>query len=696
MNLKASKYLEEHIQKKYPRYWDKIDGAERIHFIGSIANNSSFKKYDVDSVLSGKCDVVIDKLVDKYAQVKISDVWLELISEYLSDYIKNRYPMYYNAIHPQEFKEFVKNIALNSAIKERGLNAVLSGDADKIINGLVVEYAKLRLTNTWANFGSLCNYIKDIIVKEVGEDVSKLNETTLNDIVREIALGVCVNSKKEYSEYMIGSYDKIFLTNFDAHYDEINSKCYNRIKKVMGDASVKVTFDEDTYIEILDDLLSDLIKNYNKDEILSGACDKKIITKYNELVEQKREQVQAYIKSVIQGMMLILGVPIDRVVADLTKMVMDTKELSASKMLAGKLDRLIEGYAERAREKVETSRRQKTIDDKEQLQADVDATKRYIFDKIKTETEGMNISSQDKSAMTRTILKILCEQYGQSYRNILDGKCDSLITNLIVRNAMAYASVKGEGKQSRRKRGKKKSKISKALLALILAAIIALATAIGAATIKIGGAIYDSVGEFVQDVQGADAKKAVDRFDGFDYSYIYIKGTNAFEPTARNTVDFYQKVAECGYEDPEYYYLGFYRAYVNVRDDRLFIMDTMLSRAQHRTEDMEGAESFYEGIASDSCFLEFAINRLKALGCEKINDEKYDGIVSAYLSAKGRASKGKTPMDCMSKEDVDLATEIMKMYAEYSEDKMVEFGELCLASDEVAKVVTLAGVRRGA
>ena len=121
--------------------------------------------------------------------------------------------MYYAAIHPQEFEEFVKNIALNSAIKERGLNAVLAGETDKIINGLVVEYAKLRLTNTWANFGSLCNYIKDIIVKTVEEDASKLNEATLNDIVREIALGVCVNSKKEYSEYMIGSYDKIFLTN---------------------------------------------------------------------------------------------------------------------------------------------------------------------------------------------------------------------------------------------------------------------------------------------------------------------------------------------------------------------------------------------------------------------------------------------------------------------------------------------------
>ena len=95
-------------------------------------------------------------------------------------------------------------------------------------------------------------------------------------------------------------------------------------------------------------------------------------------MERKREQVQTYIRSVIERMMLIFGVPVDKVVADLTRMVMDTKELSASKMLAGKLDKLIESYADRSREKIGSSSKQKAANDKEQMQADADATKRYI------------------------------------------------------------------------------------------------------------------------------------------------------------------------------------------------------------------------------------------------------------------------------------------------------------------------------
>lgn len=678
MNFEVSKYLNKYIQEKYPRYLEQMGSSGKLQLVSSIANNPTFKKYDVESVLAGKCDYWLDEIIDKYAQQKLSSLWIELVSDYLRDYIQERYPMYYDAMQPRDFEAFLKSIALNSIFKERGLNAILAGDTDVVINNLVVEYAKLKLTNTWANFGSLCHYIQDIIMKRYNEEVSMINTNTLENIIKDIALSLSALDEKDYSQYMIGSFDKIFLTNFDGHYDELKRICYQYIKKTVDNDSHSKVCDKNIYIEILDELLVYSLKEFDKVNILNGSCDNKILDAFNKLVLEKKKKIQSYIYSVINNMTLVYGVPVEKVVSDLTKKVFETGELSAKKMFNGELDDDIEKYAEGEKTLKEEKNKDKVVEETNaKLQLESMQAKQYIYEKVKNIAGRINMSKEEKSALTREILAILYENHRYSFNDILNGKCDILIGNIISSSMMSYNSVKNNKTNPKIKRSHKKKKVPKTVTTLLLVAALTVSTTVGISTSK---KVSDGFGyaiEFVSDIKNVDAKKAVDDFDGYDYSYIYIKGTDAFQPTAKNTVEFYNKAVATGYDESGYCYLGFYRAYENVRDDRLDIMDSMLSYAKITAKQNKQYSQMYNKIAGDSCFLEFAMNRLEEMGCKEIKDEKYINALSSYKEASA-LHVGKPPMDYVNDENTKLIKEIMEMYQKYSEKLLVEFGNVRL------------------
>ena len=145
-----------------------------------------------------------------------------------------------------------------------------------------------------------------------------------------------------------------------------------------------------------------------------------------------------------------------------------------------------------------------------------------------------------------------------------------------------------------------------------------------------------------------------------------------------------------GYNNLNYDYLGFYRAYENVRDDRLYIMDTMLNIARNEIVKKESGTEFQKNISSASCYLEFAIDRLEDMGCEEIKDQKYHNALFEYLKVKNE-HPGDEVLQHMKNSDRRVIEDIMQKYQDYSSELLKEFGEIRQEQKDTMKVSMLSG-----
>ena len=168
-------------------------------------------------------------------------------------------------------------------------------------------------------------------------------------------------------------------------------------------------------------------------------------------------------------------------------------------------------------------------------------------------------------------------------------------------------SVVNENPPKKINHNTKKRRLSKSFIALILVAVIALA-AVGKVAYNIVDSVIESGQETYYDIKSVDAKNTVKDFDGFDYSYMYVRSAPRFKETMENTVKFYNKVVDKGY-DSNFQYLAFYKAYENVRQDRLYIMDYMLDMACLEAKN-QGNKEAYEDLYGYSCYLDFAMDSI--------------------------------------------------------------------------------------
>lgn len=637
MNLEISKYLNEYIQKKFPMYYEVINKAEFMSFVNSIASNSLFKGQGKDVVLAGNMDSVIDELVDKYAQLKLTKIWQSTLYKYLSEYIERKFPMYYKAISKGELNTFINSIASNSVFKDRGLNVVLLGDTDKIIDELVERYAQLQVTSVWANFSNLCNYIKNIIVQTPDTNAEMINEKTLDDIVKKIAEGF-VKDNSDYSYYMNGAYDKIFLGGYDAHYDRIKKDCYQYVKNVVVSSNVKVCYDNTTYEDLLEQVMMLVLQQYQVEEITSGLYDESIIAKFEICSREMRRRVQKHITSVINGMTLLMGIPVNEVVADITKMACETGELSASKLVNGELDQLIENYASRKRKANDSS----------------DA-RRHIYQKIRV-MNSANMSDEKLEKCTDEIFNILYRNHGFSLKSIECGEHDDLISNNFQRMIMEYNTVQRKNVPKRVKHNPKKRKINQ-----ILPMLLVTATLVGV----VGGASY-GIGELKEGIEDLSSdmryNSITSAMSNSRYAYIYTKYTDGYNTNIQEVINDYNNYSKFG---DIYGYIGFYEVYKHTNNDALAIMDSLLVDVDYKISN----GNYDTKLNIDTyCFLEFAYNRLVEMGCEEVQQEKYMNAIEKYKEVKySNVDENKTTLDCIKdKKVLELIGDIMDMYDEYS------------------------------
>lgn len=601
------------------------------------------------------------------------------VLEYLKEYIKNKYPMYYDVNNQVDFMQFINLIAsdkkfeseLKAKSTDRSINDVLkNGDIDYVIDDLVDVYAKDRYFKIWDNLEDLSNRIKAAILKESKKNskIEVVSEDVLNRISNEIALGIIKNEDiVDYSPYKNGTYDEKYVEDYNYYLVEYKKIVLNHVENVINRKleHSKFRVSDDTYALMLSNISSIIMRDFEFDKILNGSCDRQIIRALNffrkKLIEEISAHVHEYIVKEIDNLM---GVSITDVTDDILKVTVVTGEISADKLLKGKLNSIINGFVSRRREKApgvkEAVNRIKCLIikyfDSSLSDDEIDEITIRIYEKLQTQ------SIFDK--------------------DIVSSDYEGYIKKLIDEEMRVFMSVEQKGKPKSIKPNWLKKLFPKHIISLALAATMVIGT--GKAVVNGIQTVITSASQFFNDIKNSKSKKTVDEFDGYKYSLIFTRYTDAFNPMINNVTDFYNK--SLGYSDPEYAYLGFYRMYGNVMEDKLAIMDMVLYDLQWNSKNNPELSGFYEKISKYDCYLDFVLDRLEAMGCKEINDDKYREAIGVYKNAmRAVDDENETAMDILIvsfSKHADAIEEIMSLYREYSAECEVRFGnELITIND---------------
>lgn len=434
--------------------------------------------------------------------------------------------------------------------------------------------------------------------------------------------------------------------------DYINFKNYVK-NAIYGNYSV--AYSEDTLNYLVDVIVNKLMKSYTYDDLMRGKVEKEIGLIYegafSELCNKMREYVKSYL---INSIMPLMDVREGEIAEKMVKAIMTGSKYNATDLFLGKYDTLIENSAMHYEQEAKKNRPNSAT---------------YIFKIILNEDETLeDYVIQAYAAKIEQILR----NRGLHASDIVSGKYDNEIVVLYRRIVMRNNSVKTDeaprkgNNPNKMKHTPNKRKWWFGQRFLIIVALLA--------SLGIGSFGYAVVDGIVDGVKGHNAGQAVNNFDGYSYTLIHTKYTDAYKPTAQNVLDFYSKVCEFG--DSNYDCLGFYRAYSNVADNRLAIMDNMLSLVKNNARQNDKYSGLYNLIGNSSCYVEFACDRLVDMGCEEIQNEKYAEAVAAYKDAKIDANGDEIPFNLLSKKDQRLIEKIMEMYREYSEQWQIELGVL--------------------
>lgn len=587
------------------------------------------------------------------------------VFEYLRDYIQYKFPMYYKESNQTEFMAFIDMIESDPEFKKKldeltkgdnVENTLKSGKLDKSIDLLVDRYAQIKYTDIWSSFDALYNYIRNQI-REKADGVDRVSDAIVNGIARDIALRLVQNNDMEVSYYMNGSYNDIFVSNFDAYCERICEECYKKVKDVVSKSEINVSCDKNSYNHLLELTTASIIHDFNNIDIVNGVHDEDIKKRFKFYLKRLMISIRQHVTNVINNMDLLPGVPVEEVINEVTKMVMVTGEVSAQKLLDGKLDGFIESCATKKR-----------------MLLDPEEVIKHIYKQILIED---NLCREDDELLdiATKICSVLHDEMGYSYPNIMAGKYDGVIRYLFNLMESKDLSLEGNGESNEIEYKPKKKRVSKSQILLALVAVLVTLGA-GSLVYKVGVEIVDSVSEGYSWLINIDARNAVDKFDGFEYSSIYTTVAPDYKSTTDNVLTFYLKVEEAGY-DEVYGHIGFYRAYNSVKDDRLWIMDDMLDRVQKQAANDERYGNLDDDIRYNTCYLDYAYDRLEQMGCEEIKDKKYQDAVSAYEYAMWGHSDGE-PMKKLSEKDQKLVREIMEMYQKYSKKYEADLGNMLL------------------
>lgn len=408
-----------------------------------------------------------------------------------------------------------------------------------------------------------------------------------------------------------------------------------------------------------------LIVDYNYLDLSKGLYDDKIKEEYNNICKDLEKRVASYI---INNIDLLDGINHKEVASQFVNLIISNDKYDVNMYFDGSYNKLINDLCIRnkmvnSEKKVENAKNairkliENRVTDKKNLNEIVDK----IYNKL---VERKYLYSDIINGNVNSYILNLCNEY--SFAVFRPERINNVGFGDINRSRMKEQSVVNGNSLDKFKVRRGKEKVNKVVITLAV---------LGTLVASTYGVVHSSYNTYMSN----QAISTVREWDGYSYSNIFTLHTDAFNTTAKNVVDTYDDYLR--FENDNYKYLGFYRAYVSVKADRLYIMDNMLKVIKE--DDSVNGRLLKGELRTTSCYLEFMYDRLVEMGYNDINEDDFNRLLNEYLQVRND-HRYEEPVQYLSKKHKKMVEKIRDKYIEYSEKYLVEFGMMLSDSETLS------------
>lgn len=494
------------------------------------------------------------------------------------------------------------------------------------------------------------NYVKKYFRYNYMTIYNKFSKKDMEELVDKITANI--TSKYTAMEIRSGKVDIIISKSIEACAKRCKAKFYEKyigLKNHIYDylRINNLCLCHDKTVELIADRMVDKIR-YNHTKLMFEQYDSEIDKYYDVVYDNLYKQMHSYIcKYISKQMDQLYNINEEALADNIINELMANSRYSASDLLLGRCNDLIMSHVEKHINTIEGSR-----------PASVEHICKYVVNNI----EDVTVDEQLVRDAMR--IDILLTDRGLSSEDIVSGNYDDEICKVYLGILMRRNSVVNEDTATLVKRFIKTSKVPRYIAGLLIAA-----------TLSTGVGVLISNG--IDSQERASAETEIAKIDDFEYSDIYTIHNDDFAPTVDNVLKFYSDFKD--YNDNDYNYLGFYRAYSYIKEDRLTIMDQMLDSVKRKAASNDEYSEFYSSIEHCSSYLEFIYDRLDDMGFEEIRLERYQDALSDYVLASYSADEEETAMDVLEekgkKETIETIEEVVRKYQELSDERILELGK---------------------
>lgn len=446
--------------------------------------------------------------------------------------------------------------------------------------------------------------------------------------------------------------------------DYINLRRY--VNKFIKDTHF-VNYSLRTLDMITEGICNMLIPTYDYDKLNEGLMDDEILSSYNVVLTGICSEIRKYVSSYISNNIAPLT-DIDNVAVEnmIIKLIMNTTDVNCYDLFMCRLDSKIEEIAVRNRE-MNRNKRFAAMPD----------TIEHIKIVAEIYTDDMKLVNE---IATKVDMKLRDE--GLSPSQIVSKKYDVKIRQMFneyynkSRNLFVYNSVEQDNVPSKVEVVRSKKDIKQVISELLVISVL-----LGA--ISYGG--YTS-GKEIRNNRSMDNIK---KFDSHSYSHIDSVYDNDLKSIARNIIETFDDY--CKFDNNNFSYLGFYRAFNSVGNQKLYVMDNMIEQIRKEINSKPEYDNLMNSFRGTSCYLSFIYDRLYDMGYTEIRDEKYNELLNSYMKAK-HDHRYSDPVEYLNSSQQRLLNKVINKYDELSEQYLIEFG--VLLGDQNVVLEATSSVRR--
>lgn len=477
---------------------------------------------------------------------------------------------------------------------------------------------------------------------------------------------------KEYPNFenvKNGQVDSLIYNHFVGHLlkksrkfkaDYIN--LYRYVKNYIGNVN-GILYSDETFNFIVSRIAIKLMVSFDSEKLNDGKFDDEIVSTYKQVCSKLR----SYISSYIAKMDISLTDLDDAFVTEqVFNLLMNSKDMSAKKLLNGEYNYLIDKLVEENKLENKTKRISK-------MPNTVAYIKKVVVDNANkvVSVDGYVLINTTKN---EELLNKYCRMIDDTLRTwnlnpseIMSGEYDrdiQLLYNDFFVRGLDYETAKmsiqrpGVPKYINKNSGKKTfvSAVSSLLAAGVLAG------AVGYVSYMYAKGLYNE-----------KVKDNLSKIDDYSYSHVNDIHSRNFDAAILNFIETSDEYAKYG--EDSYDYISLYRNYLSTNGD-LYIMDNMLSEIKLSIKNDDLYQELYGALKGNRSFLGFIYDRLEEMGYEEIRNEEYVQLLHDYEKIRFEMPYDANPVEHLTNSQERLINKVKDIYEKLSNEQWIEFGKL--------------------